>query len=277
MQRPRLLSLTLILLCLITLPSLVHANEENIRSESSTGWSKGQKLLATNIIANAFIGIWGVSAWDYGRYDMHFRSEDWFQQDTKHGGADKIGHAYASFGLGHMFAWYFERWGYSQTEAAAFGALTSLGMHTFMEIGDSFSWFGFSVEDFTMNFVGSYLAFYLYQHPQRNRYLDLRIEYIPTHTTYDFFTDYHGLKYLVALKLEAFSWIKNPVLQYLELHVGYYARGYEEVDAPKKRVVYGAVAVNLTRLFRQHGFRRTDWFLRYFQPPYSYLPISKQL
>ncbi|MDH5547590.1 MAG: YfiM family protein [Gammaproteobacteria bacterium] len=257
-------------------PKLSLAQSE-AEPEFNYKWSKQQKLITTNIVANTFIGVWGLSVWDYGVRDMHFTNESWFQANTLHGGADKIGHTYATFGLGHMFAWYFERWGYTQKEAAAYGALTSLGMHSFMEFGDSFSWFGFSYQDFSMNVLGAYLAYYLYQHPQRNRYLDLRVEYIPSGTTYDVFTDYQGLKYLAALKLEAFPWIRSPVLRYLELHTGYFVRGYEKVKEAKQRHVYVAVALNVGRMFRRQGVKRMDWFLRYFQVPFAYLPATVDL
>lgn len=245
---------------------------------TDTEWSKERKLWTSSAVGSAFLLAWGSYYWDYWHRSPHFRSESWFDRDTMHGGADKIGHAYAVYGISHMLSHYYEKWGYSQQQAARNGAWSALFMHTIMELGDSFSAFGFSYQDYAMNVAGAYLGYYLYRHPDRNRYLDLRVEYIPTFSKNDIFTDYHGIKYMVALKLDAFESLRNTPLKHFELHSGYYVKGYEKVEHARERNVYAALGVNMLRLFGQSAKRGVrPKLLSYYQVPYTYVSLVSDL
>jgi hypothetical protein len=257
----------------------------NCQAESSASAQKKtrdlsarEKVILTNIAGNTIVGIWGTMHWDYGSRSAHARMEGWFGYDTLHGGADKIGHTYANYGVGHMLARQYEAWGYPRESAARYGAYSSLMIHTVMEFGDSFSAFGFSVQDYTMNVIGAGLAYFMYRDPVINQYVDLRVEYIPTFNKYDVFTDYGGLKYLAALKLNAFPVFKKTPLQYIELKAGYYARGYE-IDGvtDKQRNLYAAVGLNISRIFDVKAGGTAAFLLTYFEVPHTYIESKNNL
>ncbi len=240
--------------------------------------TKEEKLLYSNLAIAGAITAWGFANWDYGDRSPRAKNEGWFGRNTKEGGADKLGHAYSSYAFTHALAWLYEEWGYESTEAAGFGALSALGVQTFMELGDSFSRFGLSYEDLVMNAVGTAFGFVSLRYPEISRKLDFRIEYAPAFDTADVFTDYEHQKYLLALKLDGFETLERSPLGYLELQLGYYTRGYSDpAPALTERNVYVGVGLNLSRIFRELGWKKTATVLRYYQPPYTSLQLRNDL
>ncbi len=239
--------------------------------------TKEQKLLAANVGGALFITGWGIVKWDYFQNGPTARTEEWFGRDTKEGGADKVGHFHINYTLSHIFSGLCEHWGYPKEKAALYGTLSSFGLMSYMEFGDSFSDFGFSYEDFIMNALGSYVGYYMYIHPELSEKIDFRIEYRPSLSEQDFFTDYERTKYLVALKLEGFDAIENDYLKYLEVHLGYYARGYSEVNIKDERNVYVGIGINISRIFSKMSYKKTAKFFNYYQPPFSYVEFRNNL
>lgn len=266
----------LFLVLLFVISSAVASEINDQTSSNEKQWPKENKLLLANIASLAVIGSWGLMTWEYGTHDSHVQPDNWFRAHTKHGGADKIGHSYATYALSQAFSHAYESWGYTHQQAASYGTLSGLGMHLFVEFGDSFSSFGFSAEDMLMNTVGAAAAWVRYYYPRVGEVFDYRVEYIPTFTQYDFFTDYDGLKYVVALKLAAFKPFQNNWSRYLELQGGFYARGYENNDTLHSRNVYAAIGINLSEIVRRHtSMRKTATLLNYVQMPYAYLPYTR--
>lgn len=240
--------------------------------------NKEQQVLLTNVVGATLITAWGAFTWDYGDRELHFKSEDWFTRNTKHGGADKLGHFYSNYALTQLLAHRFEAWHYSKKNAARYAALSSLGLLSFMELGDGFSAFGFSYQDAVMNLVGDIVGYYAYLSPTLNRLIDFRVEYLPTWSKKDVFTDYEGLKYLMAIKMEGINTIQNPTMRLLELHLGFFARGYEaSATGPRQRNVYLAVGINLSSILRKQSYPKTAHLFNYLQLPYSYLAKEKDL
>ena len=92
------------------------------------------------------------------------------------------------------------------------------------------------------------------------------------------FTDYEHQKYLLAFKLDGVPALRHGPLDYLELHLGYYARGYGGSDSSlTERNAYVGVALNLSRLFDEQGWRRSSTLLRYYQPPHTSLQLRNDL
>ena len=91
----------------------------------------------------------------------------------------------------------------------------------------------------------------------------------------DFTTDYENSKFLLALKLNGFDSMRQSFLKYLELHIGYYTRGFDDPTDDKQRNIYWGVGINLTDLFRRNGHRKTAAFLNYFQLPGTYVEFKK--
>ena len=149
-----------------------------------------------------------------------------------------------------------------------------------MELGDSFSNYGFSYEDMIANSLGAALGYYLYRYPDLRRKIDLRWEYKPdfNHLKSDFVTDYEHSKYLVAIKAAGFDSIKAEWLKPFELHIGYYTRNYKDYDPlladKRERNFYVGIGINVTRLIRP--LSRTLLF-NYLQMPYTYVEMTKEL
>ena len=243
-----------------------------------SAWSKEQKLVATNVSGAVLITTWGIGNWDYFQTRPNANSEGWFAESTKEGGADKLGHFYVNYGLSHGLSQLYEHWGYKRKQAAAYGAWSSFGLMGLMELGDSFSEFGFSYEDMVMNAVGSYAGFLLWTQPKLARKIDFRVEYEPQFDRVDIFTDYENLKYSVALKLDGFDHLRDGPLRYLELQLGYYARGYSQSNpAHRERNVYVGLGLNLSRVLKDMSYRKTARIFNYLQLPGTNAAISNGL
>lgn len=247
-------------------------------SSASDSWydslEKEDKVLYTNIAAGAGIIGWGIKYWDYGDRKPHMKSEGWFGADTKEGGADKLGHFYTNYVVTHGLAALYENWGYSKEKAARLGAFSSFGLFTLMEAGDSFSPYGMSYEDITMNLLGSIVGYYWYKYPKLQEKVDFRVEYDPTLEGgggRDISTNYHKMKHLMAIKAEGFDLFQNnDTLKYLELHIGHYSRGYQDQTLPNKHHGYVGIGINLSKLLRK-PFGRCSKIFNYYQVPGTYI------
>lgn len=236
-----------------------------LSAANAAEWSADERITATRLGGAAFITAWGLAKWDYGDRHLHLQRERWFQQDTKEGGADKVGHFYTAHVLTHAFGGLYERWGLAPAQAAREGALTSLLITTYMEVGDGFSRYGIAPEDQIMNLAGTWLGYQLYRDERWGRLLDVRVEY-QFNKTNDILTDYEQARHLIALKLDGLPRLADTPLRFFELQAGYYTRGYSNAD-PDRRVSYVGLGLNLSHLARQLGWRRTATVLHYYQPP----------
>jgi hypothetical protein len=242
---------------------------------------KETKVRNLNLLAAGITVAWGIVNWDYFQSSPQAHSEGWFGRGTDEGGADKLGHLYTTYALSHLYASIYRKWDYSEEPAQTLGALSALGTMTIMEIGDSFSDYGFSYEDMIMNCVGAAAGYWLGSHPQWRQRIDLRLEYAPSlsHFETDVVTDYEHHKYLVALKAEGFESLRETLFGYFELHVGYYARGYDDYRPgqaydDRERTVYLGLALNVGKLIE--NVWETKIF-DYLQLPYTYLPLEHDL
>ena len=263
-----------LLLCLLITSAMANDISHECISEISSGEMK-DKLFNVNMAGIGVVTAWGISQWDYFARASHAEPEGWFRDDTDDGGADKLGHLYTSYVTSHSLSYLYESWCFSKHDAAFYGALSSFAIYSYMEFGDSFSDFGFSYEDFIMNTLGSFAGFYLYENPDLARKIDLRWEYGFHSNDPDFTTDYENSKYLLALKLNGFDSMRQGFLKYLEVHIGYYTRGFDEPAVDRQRNIYLGLGINLSSLFRRSGHRKTAAFLNYFQLPGTYVEFKK--
>ena len=220
----------------------VNADESRLRSPATAAGRGGisaderlEKLLWVNGVGIGLITVWGVINWDYFTRSPHAESEGWFDNDTSSGGQDKLGHLYSSYVASHGLAALYEYWGFSRDAAAWHGAWSSWIIMGYMEFGDSFSDYGFAGEDMVANTVGCTLGYFLYVHPGLQEKVDLRAEYGLDPNQGDVLTDYENLKYLAALKLNGFEACRESWLRHIELHAGYYARGFEDDEPDRDR------------------------------------------
>jgi len=242
-----------------------------------TELTREEKMAAVNAGSLLVITGWGVAFWDYGESSPAMKDERWFQEDTDKGGADKLGHFYTNYLVGRGLSSLYESWGYGHEKAALYGALSSFGLTGFMEIGDSISDYGFSHSDLIMNLVGSCAGYLLDMYPDIARKIDFRVEYLPDFQEADIITDYERMRFLVALKLDGFDAVTNEYLKYLELHLGYYVDGYQEAGDDRSRNIYAGVGINLSKIFRDLSCPKTAKVFNYYQLPYTYIKINKDL
>lgn len=281
MESPALMSKTCPIPLLLALFLLVVSPSTSAGTDGVnwlTGLPKEDKLLYTNLaIGGAIIG-WGIANWDYGSRSPRASNEGWFGRNTKHGGADKLGHAYMTYVFTHSFSWLYKKWGYENDDAALYGTFSALAMQTLMEVGDSFSSHGFSWEDMVMNAVGAGAGYLTRTHPNLARKVDFRVEYNPKFDTADVFTDYENQKYLMAVKLDGFDAVPDNPLRYVELHLGYYTRGYKSgIPEARRRNVYVGVGLNVSRLLKQWRLPIASTITRYYQVPGTSLQFNKDL
>jgi uncharacterized protein YfiM (DUF2279 family) len=247
--------------------------EREIPLEKKEFLTRGQKTVLLNAGSMATVLIYGFSKWDYGKSSFHFENEGWFERDTKYGGADKLGHFWSSYALSHLYSYLYRKWGYTDSEANLYGALSNLGFQVFMEIADGFSPSqGFSYEDVVMNVFGSVVGYVWGRYPSLARKIDFRMEYTPEFNSRDFgfTTNYERQKFLIAVKADGFEFVKNRYLKYLELQVGYYARGYKDYEEggqdDRRRKIYVGLGFNVSKLVQK--FVNTRIF-DYVQIPYT--------
>jgi len=155
---------------------------------------------------------------------------------------------------------------------------------TLLEIGDGYSKsHGFSWEDETMNTVGVGLAYLRHRFPAFREAVDYRLEWVPSPSfrsgeRLDPFTDYSGQKYLLAFKPDGFLHTGDPLLKALEIHVGYYTRGYvtddEDFFKEPHRYGYVAIGLNVTYLLERLTGHNAWHVFDYLQLPYTYVPST---
>jgi len=244
--------------------------------DSGGALSKERKAIILNVAAVTGVMAYGVVNWDYFQTGWKSTPEGWFERTTKSGGADKLGHFWFTYATSHLLAEIYRDWGYGESEANGLGALSALGVQSLMELGDGFSGdYGFSYEDFLVNVAGAGAAYLLGVSPELKSRLDLRMEYKPDRIddiTGDIFTDYEHQRYLAALKLDGFEAFRDSPLGYLELHAGYFTRGYENYRTdgpdPRRRSFYFGIGLNVTKLIQEVSGGRFALF-NYLQLPYS--------
>lgn len=239
------------------------------------------RVIYTNVIGAGVIALWGTAFWDYFTISPVTGDEGWFGEDTKYGGADKLGHVYSTYVWSLGFASLYEYWGMTEEDSLLYGPLSAWVFQGMMEVGDSFSESqGFSYEDLVMNTVGAAFYYVREKYPEVKRKVDFRLEYIPDfNADVDFFTQYNSMKYMMALKFSGFDSMEDTPMKYFELQVGYYTRGYSEHEnyASKERVIYAGIGLNSSEVAKALGWEKTSKFLNYYQLPYTYVPFGYDL
>ena len=236
------------------------------------------RVIYTNAIGAGVVMLWGTTFWDYFTTEPRAGDEGWFEEDSKYGGADKLGHMYSTYLWSLGFSSLYEYWGMKEEDSMLYGPLTSWVFQGLMEVGDSFSTTeGFSYEDMVMNTVGAAFYYVREKYPEVKRKVDLRLEYIPDFSSdVDIFTQYNSMKYLFALKFSGFDSMEETPMKYFELQLGYYTRGYQDSDNynSEERVTYVGVGINSSEVLKAMGWTKTSSILNYYQLPYTYVPFG---
>ncbi len=245
----------------------------------SAKWVYGGIFAATTAI--------GVVSWDWGSAGFTFKSEGWFDESTKYGGMDKLGHAFTGYLMSDALTWAIRRNSIDPRGAELTGALLSVSLMTYIEIFDGLSAeHGFSYEDLVAGAVGATFSALRNTYPELKNKVDFRMQYLKSeYGSFEPFGDYEGQKYLVAVKLAGFEALRDTPLKYVEVQGGYCARGFsdEEMDAGshKQQDLFVGIGVNLSELIFGEKASDDHWgkkagrtVLQYVQVPYTYVSTS---
>lgn len=271
----------LIISALLPAPSFGEWNPKAIPGEFDDWWTeqpKENKLFYTNIAAATVIGLWGLSEWGYGSAEWNNANEGWFQHDTKYGGADKLGHFWATYAFSDALTGLYKHWGYESNTANLYGAISAWSVQAFMEIADATSETqGFSWQDMVMNSLGALTSVFLERYPAIDRVIDFRVEYVFNQPANGIFDDYNNHFYSIVVKLDGFDSIEHEFLQILEFHAGYYTRGYGDKDRDNVRSMYAGISFNFSKFFHTYGYHKTGKTLEYLQLPYTVPKLNYDL
>jgi hypothetical protein len=210
--------------------------------------------------ALVFVGVrdW---EWDFGSSKFEFIKEGWFGSNTRHGGMDKIGHAYSTYVIADLLTDRIRANASNPAGAQITGALLGFGIMGAVEAIDGFTGkHRFSREDMAANAAGAAFSIFRNSVPGLREKLDLRFMYTPasyerpgiTPSEFSFIPPYQRQRYIVALKGGGFESLKNTPLRYLELQGGFEARGFEKEERtlgyPLERTFYAGVGLNLNEI-----------------------------
>lgn len=238
--------------------------------------------LELSVIAATSI-FFGVKEWGWGETRFHTSDEGWFGKSTAYGGTDKLGHAWSAHVMSDHLTSRLQNLGFDKYQSAITAALLTSVAFFAVEIGDGFSHFGASREDFFASMAGVGFSFLRNTVPGLNEKIDFRMQYIPTgHGDTFGLGDYSGKKFLLAWKFAGLEPFREGPFRYLEIHTGYYTRGYSDWEKtagiPQSRSPYIGIGLNLSELlFSSPAVRNTPVgqigrdVLRYIQVPYTYI------
>jgi hypothetical protein len=239
----------------------------------------------------AFIGI---QDWDWGGSEFRFIEEGWFGSNTRHGGMDKIGHAFSTFVIADILTERIQVNATNPAGAPLTGALVAFGIMGLVETLDGFTGrHRFSREDIVANGAGAAFALLRNAVPGLKEKLDWRIMYTPASferpgvgsDEEGILPPYERQRFIMALKGSGFEALKTTPLRFAELHVGFDARGFSqrerELGYPIERNLYVGVGLNLNEVLfgaglpNLSGYRNTlpgyavRKTLEYVQVPYT--------
>ncbi|HLL21392.1 MAG TPA: DUF2279 domain-containing protein [Kofleriaceae bacterium] len=290
--------------------------------------ARDHKLAASLTLGGLYAGFigWTYLAW-YRRPSHEFRwadpdadgswkiwtEEGWFGKNGYAGGADKMGHAWATLALARLGTEMLNQWGgYDRLTSAIVGTALSETLFLGVELRDGTS-YAFSKGDFVFNTLGAGLAFAQSVWPSVDDAVDLRVEYFPSKayrdrfsdkTDFDIAEDYSGQTYHLAFHLGAVGplrrWRYGSWSRFVDLTFGFESRGYKpdpllkpdpvmcmetgmRCDFDKERNLFVGLSLNAQGLFdwvlrgRSEGWRKvTHGTFEVFSIPYTTLRVGER-
>lgn len=210
-----------------------------------------------------------------------FHDEGLFGKDTEVLGVDKMVHAHNSYILSELIAARIRKKTGTTRGTAVSGALLASSLMLYSEFFDGFK-AGFGFKDLAFNGLGAGFSVLRNTVPGLENKLDFRVIIIPNHRIYSFTgkEHYRQQRHMFALELAGFKRFEKTPLRFVELHAGYYAKGFtdpeQERGDPLQRKLFAGVGLNLNELLfgrapKTRFARTASQLLDYWQPPYTYV------
>jgi hypothetical protein len=228
----------------------------------------GHKVAAALTLGGLYAGFttWTYFAW-YRKHkplsQFEWGGDGWFGARTYAGGADKMGHAWATMSLARLGTEMLYQWGgYSKLTSTLIGTGLSELLFLGVEVKDGF-YYEFSFSDATFDTIGAAVAVALSLSPRLDELFDFRVEYWPSHEYRKQFDggnvnvaeDYSGETYLLALHLGAIHGLRDASWggwsRFVDVALGFGTRGYKpdppkgELDPPHRQELSIGLSLNL--------------------------------
>jgi hypothetical protein len=215
--------------------------------------AEAHKVAATATLAGAYAAFvgWTYVAW-YRKHkplsQYKWGGDGWVGDETYAGGADKFGHAWATYSLARGGAELLRQWGgYDRLTANVASTLASELLFTGVEVKDGF-YYEFSFSDLTGDTLGAVAAFALTQWPRLDELFDYRVEYWPSTmyrrkvdgsspcpsggcSKWNIAEDYSGETYLLAFHPGGIHALRDmkygTVSRFVDVAVGFGSRNYK--------------------------------------------------
>ena len=151
---------------------------------------------------------------------FQFIEEGWFAKNTRHGGMDKIGHAFSTYVIADILTDRMRANASNPTGAQVTAALVPFGIMGLGETMDGFTGrHRFSREDIAANAVGAAFSIVRNSIPGMREKLDWRIMYTPasyelpgiTSSESSILPPYERQRYVMALKGSGFDALKAAI------------------------------------------------------------------
>jgi hypothetical protein len=222
---------------------------------------------------------------------------------TYAGGADKLGHAWATLGLARLGTELLQWGGYSRPKAAVIGTLLSEALFLGVEFRDGFT-YQMSYWDATFNTLGAALALAQSMWPQLDDLVDFRVQYFPSERFREKFRggdvdvaeDYSGQTYLLAFHLGGIRSLRESRWggwsRYVDVALGFETRGYkpdppysvdpedpERQDYPHRQTMFIGLTLNMQGVVdrvlprKSRARKAMHGVFEVFNLPYTTLPL----
>ena len=241
---------------------------------------------------------WTYFAW-YRKHkplsEFKWGGDGYFSSTEYAGGSDKLGHAWATMGLGRAGAEILRQWGgHDRWTSALVGAGLADLLFLGVEVKDGF-YYEFSYGDFLFDSIGAGLAIAMTVWPRFDELFDYRVEYWPSreyraqldHGNVNIAEDYSGEIYMAALHVGAIDHRMPTWTKFVDVAIGFGTKGYKPEPpagaAPydERQTLYFGVSLNAQGVFDYLFSRRapvagkiTHGLFEMFNAPFSFVGAS---
>jgi Predicted periplasmic lipoprotein (DUF2279) len=232
---------------------IVETTTASGKSRERSDPPRDRKVASAIVLGGIYAGFttWTYYAW-YRKHkplsEYKWGGDGWFGERTYAGGADKLGHAWATMSLARAGTELLHQWGgYSKLSSTLVSTALSELLFLGVEFKDGF-YYTFSYGDAVLNTAGALAAAALSLSPRLDELFDYRVEYWPSHEYRRQFTggnvniaeDYSGETYLLAFHLGGLRSLRDSRWgswsRFVDLAIGFGTRGYKP-DPPMRETM----------------------------------------